>query len=98
MSAITETIKWTPVAEALPDADLTVLIATLGCEEPTWLGYLDGEQWRDIDGSAVEVTHWAELMQGPHAQQRPFAQYDIATGRMSPPAPPTTTNHQRSPQ
>ncbi len=60
-----EVITWHAVAESLPDADITVLVRTRGSEEPVWLGYLDGEQWRDVEGLEIEVTHWAELPLGP---------------------------------
>lgn len=59
-----ETLTWHPVAQELPDADLTVLVNTRGCEEPVWLGFLDGETWRDTDGAEIDVTHWADMPKG----------------------------------
>lgn len=61
---LTETITWHPVAEGLPDDGIAVLVATKNCEEPVWLGFLDGEQWRDVDATAIEVTHWADIPKG----------------------------------
>jgi len=66
----TETLTWTPVAERLPDDGLSVLICTTGTAEPVWVGYLDGDDWRDTDGTPVEVTHWAELPVGVVQRQR----------------------------
>lgn len=62
---LTETITWIPVAEGLPDADLTVQVVTEGCAEPTWLGYLDGDVWRDVENTEIVVTHWADMLKGP---------------------------------
>ena len=61
----TELITWHAVASGvLPDADMTVMVETIGCEEPVWLGCLDGEQWRDVDGMPIEVLAWADLPLG----------------------------------
>lgn len=68
----TETITWHPVAEGLPDADLTVLLALDG--EDTCAGFLDGERadgtplWRDttaIDLHGHTIAHWADMPKGP---------------------------------
>jgi hypothetical protein len=62
-----ETITWISAREELPDADLTVNVATEGCDEPTWLGYYDGAgQWYDTDANPINVTHWAEMLKGPN--------------------------------
>lgn len=60
-----EVVVWTLVGDGLPDADLTVNIM-LGedSDEPIWLGYLDGEQWRDIEGMPVDVIAWAPMLKG----------------------------------
>lgn len=65
-----ETITWRPVAEALPDDDLVVLVAfdpdtTQG--EPVWLGVWSDEEWVSVDSSVFEegVTHWAHVPLGP---------------------------------
>jgi hypothetical protein len=60
----TELLTWTPVAERLPDDDTTVLICTTDTAEPVWLGYRDGDDWRDSEGDAVAVTHWAAMPVG----------------------------------
>lgn len=59
-----EVITWRAVGEQLPDADLTVLVRTRNSDEPVWLGYLDGEEWRDVEGLEIDVTHWAEMPKG----------------------------------
>lgn len=64
---LTETITWHPVADGLPDAELTVNVATESCEEPVWLGCFDGAVWRDTEGMEIKVTHWAEMLRGPAA-------------------------------
>lgn len=61
---LTETITWIPVASGLPDADLTVHVTLVNNEEPTWLGYFNGERWLDIDNQPVDVIAWAEMLKG----------------------------------
>jgi hypothetical protein len=63
---ITETITWTPVSEGLPDADTTVQISLdESHDEPTWLGFYDGEGWRDVSGQPITgVIGWADMPQG----------------------------------
>lgn len=61
-----ETITWHAVADQLPDADETVLCAIAGADEPTWLGYYDGQEWIGVDAlPLLEVTHWATMPEGP---------------------------------
>lgn len=60
----TETITWHPVESGLPDADMTVLVETIGCDEPVWLGSWDGERWRDTSGDAMGVRAWADMPAG----------------------------------
>lgn len=64
---LTETIHWHEATEQLPDADLTVLVRTEGCAEPVWLGYHDGEAWRDTEGAEIAVLRWADLPAGDQA-------------------------------
>ncbi|HEX7866549.1 MAG TPA: hypothetical protein VF555_16455 [Variovorax sp.] len=60
-----EVIVWTLVGEGLPDPDLTVnIMLTDDSDEPIWLGYLDGDQWRDIEGMPVDVIAWAPMLKG----------------------------------
>lgn len=61
---LTETLTFHEPAEQMPDSDLTVIVRTRGCEEPVWLGYHDGEQWRDVDNLPIDVVRWAELPAG----------------------------------
>ena len=67
---MTELLTWHAVTDALPDADLTVL---MWVEEPDggrdWFsGWLDGDVWRDSTAMPVagRVTHWSDV-QGPSA-------------------------------
>lgn len=64
----TEFLTWICTSVRLPDSDLTVQIAIEGNDNgPTWLGYLDGDEWRSVDGALVEgkVVAWAEMLMGP---------------------------------
>jgi hypothetical protein len=60
-------IFWSDVNDELPDDDITVLIAQDDANEPVWLGYRDGDFWRDVSGTAYinKVTHWADLPELP---------------------------------
>ncbi|WP_198086637.1 hypothetical protein [Variovorax sp. E3] len=60
-----EVVVWTPVEDGLPDADLTVnIMLTAESDEPIWLGYYDGEMWRDIEGMPVDVVAWSPMLKG----------------------------------
>lgn len=59
-----ESIEWIACTDRLPDDGLSVLICTTGTAEPVWLGYRDGDDWRDSEGAAVAVTHWAAMPRG----------------------------------
>lgn len=56
---------WTAVAEKLPDADITVLLALDDGE--VWPGYLDGNTWRYVtaDPLGSRVTHWMDFPEPP---------------------------------
>jgi hypothetical protein len=56
---------WRSVQKEMPDADETVMIFHADEDEPVWMGYFDGEQWRQVDGVLASVTHWAPLMEPP---------------------------------
>jgi len=58
---------WTSCADRLPDDDLTVLFyAPKLITEPVWLGYLDDEEWRTMEGDSIEgVTHWRPVPAPP---------------------------------
>lgn len=61
---------WTSVDDTLPDADTTVLIALSDGE--VWIGYLDGDAWRDVSADVIEwsrVTHWMHLPPAPEASK-----------------------------
>lgn len=63
----TETIRWIPAGERLPDAEMSVMVATTSDTVPVWLGWYDGEQWLDSEAVPISVTHWAEIPGGPGA-------------------------------
>ena len=59
-----ETLSWHSVTDALPDADLTVLLWVETGGESDWVsGWLDGDTWRDSTAMPVAgaVTHWREV-------------------------------------
>lgn len=66
-SSSDEQIQWIPLASSYPDADITVLVHCPGATDPVWLGFFDGEIWRDVGADPMdhEVTHWADLPEGP---------------------------------
>lgn len=64
---LTELLNFYEPAERMPDSDLTVILRLRNNEEPVWLGFHDGEAWRDLDGMPVEVVRWAELPVGGEA-------------------------------
>lgn len=73
IEALTEPITWHPVAEGLPDADLTVLLY-LAEDERACEGWCDGTDddgmplWRGVDSTPLDaftVTHWADMPTGP---------------------------------
>ena len=57
--------EWTNINDEMPDADMMVLVACPECDEPVWLGYFDGDEWRTADGGVVTVTHWMDLPEPP---------------------------------
>jgi len=64
-----ETIEWVACSERLPDDYLNVLIHAPNDDEPIWLGYVDGECWRTVEGIPLPEGHvvdWAEMPAGPH--------------------------------
>lgn len=78
---LTESIKWTPVGDGLPDSGTTVLLYTPDSCEPVGPGFHDGDRWRDTDGNqAPGVTHWAHLPAGPESAS-PFIHLDTLRSR-----------------
>ena len=68
-SAAFETVTWLPVTGRtgqLPDADLDVLCC-LAHGGGVYVGAWTGEGWSDCSGADMpgEVTHWADMPQGP---------------------------------
>lgn len=59
-------VQWVPVTTALPDDDMTVIMAVDG--EP-WTGFMDAGQWRYVSADLVggKVTHWCEFPDVPDA-------------------------------
>jgi hypothetical protein len=67
MSTSTETITWHHLPAAkLPDSDQTVLVGLSNDSEPSWIGYHDGEAWRQIDHASFsgQVVKWADMPGG----------------------------------
>jgi hypothetical protein len=60
----TEILGWKPVASPL-DSNSTVLLFDPATSEPVWLGYLDCNTWRFIDGMSAALTHYCDIPQGP---------------------------------
>lgn len=63
----TETIRWIPVAEGLPDDDVTVLLDHPAFDEPVWLGYHQDGMWWTVDGNPLPegiVKGWADMPSG----------------------------------
>jgi len=65
-----ELLEWHATADALPDADITVLMWVREAGGADWhSGWWDGQDWRDAASGGVvagEVSHWAEP-EGPGA-------------------------------
>lgn len=60
-----EQIEWHQSSETLPDDDTTVLIIQ-GGDVDAFVGWLDGEQWRYVDGMPCDnVIWWAHMPEGP---------------------------------
>jgi hypothetical protein len=58
---------WSSVDDELPDDGEAVLIYQEDAD--VWMGFLDGDVWRLIDGSRCDehepVTHWQHLPEPP---------------------------------
>lgn len=46
-------IQWHRVADEVPDADTTVLIANLAWDQQIDFGWLDGRDWRQQEGAIL---------------------------------------------
>lgn len=68
---IKETIEWKSTRKSMPDSDITVLIFCPQLDSEVWLGYHDGEVWREVGSDTIEgrVTHWAEVPIGPRSSK-----------------------------
>lgn len=57
--------QWVAIADRLPDADLSVMLALDDGE--VWPGYLDGDTWRYVtaDPIGARVTHWMDFPEPP---------------------------------
>lgn len=66
-----ESLTWLPVAEDMPDDEMTVLIALHpDANEPVLFGYHTGGDWVECATGGVirhKVTHWCDMPAGPHA-------------------------------
>jgi hypothetical protein len=56
---------WICCDDAMPDADEAVMIYHPAADEPVWLGFFDGDDWRDVGGNLADVSHWRELPEPP---------------------------------
>ena len=65
-----EIIEWKGVRQTMPDADTTVLVFAPGANDEVWLGYWDGDVWREVGSDEIDgrVTHWAEMPFGPRTR------------------------------
>jgi hypothetical protein len=59
---------WTKCSDAMPDDEITVLLALADGE--VWTGYSDGERWRYESGVTIElpVTHWMGFTRATSAE------------------------------
>ena len=64
--------KWIAVSDELPDADTTVLTHKAAWDEPVWMGWLDGDTWRDVDAMTCDPapTHWMNFPEPPEAGRK----------------------------
>jgi len=58
-------LEWLSVDAEMPEFDLTVMVHHPDSDEPVWLGYHDGEDWRDVNGDIIQVSHWADMPEPP---------------------------------
>jgi hypothetical protein len=52
-----------------PDSDTAVLLFDPAASEPVWLGYLDGDTWRFVDGMPAAPTYWTDVPVGPKLEK-----------------------------
>jgi hypothetical protein len=59
--------QWVAIADRLPDADLSVMLALDDGE--VWPGYLDGDTWRYVtsDPIGARVMYWMDFPEPPAA-------------------------------
>ncbi len=56
---------WKRSGVELPPKDETVLVYHEYAEEPVWLGYHDGQEWRYADGGSCRPLFWSALPTPP---------------------------------
>jgi hypothetical protein len=66
----TETINWHRVADGLPDASTTVLMAVQDADGiEVYQGFYEGSYWHDASAWLIRppqvVTAWADMPEGP---------------------------------
>jgi hypothetical protein len=60
-----EQLVWISACDP-PDDDIMVLVYGPNMSEAVWMGYKDGDYWREPNGSMLaDVHYWAELPKGP---------------------------------
>ena len=63
-------VNWRNAETALPDDDITVLVACPDSEsEPVWPGYHSDGEWLYPNGLVSHPTHWAPMPYPPEDQQ-----------------------------
>ena len=64
-------MNWIPCS-TLPDAEETVLVFCPEGSDPVWLGFFDGEDWREVSGEILNPTptHWATMPDGPKGDSK----------------------------
>jgi hypothetical protein len=63
-----ELLGWTPVTEALPDDEITVLVFMPDAAEPVAFGFHSDGAWHTAGFSVLPsvVSAWATMPSGPH--------------------------------
>lgn len=64
-------MSWKLCTAEMPDSDETVMIYHAASDETVWIGYHDGEQWRDVSGACCEVSHWMRMPEPPPINHQP---------------------------
>jgi hypothetical protein len=58
--------QWKSVTAEMPDSDITVLVHHPDNDEPVWIGFHDGKNWRSVEAGRIRVSHWRDMPAPPH--------------------------------